>query len=65
MNEDFAFPSETGSSSGRRGMTMREWYAGLAMAGMIAQGQQYDFAVVNAFVVADKMIVESTKEKRA
>lgn len=45
------------------GMTMREWFAGMAMQGLLADGCHDPKSVAQkAFEVADAMLAESEKE---
>ena len=71
-----AFPvPESANYAGYPGMTLREWYAGLAMQGLIARGWQdladdesviatmgpvYRYSVCHsAFIFADEMLAAS------
>jgi hypothetical protein len=63
---DNAIPSPT--MSGQHGLTKREWFAGLAMQGLLAA--DYDDSMVTAkgvvsvsVAIADKLIAELNKEK--
>ena len=48
------------------GMTLRDFFAGLAMAGMFAESDDYTFAGISqaAYECADAMIAEREKEAR-
>ena len=64
-----AFPATEahGLNNGLPGMTLRQWYAGLAMQGLIAQssgtalGSPVGAGAAYAFAMADAMIVEGNK----
>lgn len=65
-----AFPTEGGEMSGchaHTGMTLREYYAGQAIVGLLAAGGN-DGAVWNAFAeeafaIADAMLARARKER--
>lgn len=54
-----AFPTEFNSMDYNQGMTLRDWFAGQALAGLLAQtnsaGSAAEFSR-QAFVVADAML---------
>lgn len=66
-----AFPGH--ENSGYSGMTMREWFAGVALQGMLASPNRKlkngdtpsDVAGIaeTAFILADAMLAESKKDK--
>ena len=59
-----AFPAVTKSDYPREkfGMSLRQWYAGMAMQGLLAHyGHQGDNLAPTAFSVADDMIREGQK----
>lgn len=65
----YAFPRQTGDSD-KTGMTLREWYAGLAFQAMITKcwwstkdGKDPERYAGAAFEYADAMIKESEKHK--
>ncbi len=63
-----AFPSEY---TGQYGMTLRDWFAGQAIGGIITAhtrvdgGYQVGLVVNEAYLVADAMIAESIKADEA
>jgi len=66
-SRDTAFPY-TGSSGHQRGMSIRWWFAGMALQGILAAGDykpwsSQDSSVIakSAFDLADKMIEEGNK----
>lgn len=64
MNNEFAFPRIVPEGDTLQpGMTLRQWYAGLAMPTLILQLTEipYDDIVKYSFEIADKMIIESNK----
>jgi hypothetical protein len=62
MNKDGgqAFPCYTGSSAGSTipGLTMRDWFAGLAIVGIIACKAPFDEVARLAYAQADAMLAE-------
>lgn len=65
-----AFPCEGGSGSGLHpapGMSLRDWFAGQALAGWIANTQSDHRPAVVAhycYAIADAMLAERAKEGR-
>ncbi len=70
MPDQYAFPPGGGYGGG---LTKREWFAGMALQGMLARADfqlfPYDGAEIatvlaskNAFAIADAMIAEVAKE---
>jgi hypothetical protein len=57
-----AFP--TSPNGDYAGMTMREWYAGQAVAGLSVQYSEPEDVAQRAFAIADAMLQEATKEKK-
>jgi hypothetical protein len=59
--QEMAFPSE---ALGQTGMTLRDWFAGMALSGLVSDcaltAKWEKFAQV-AYVIADKMIEERNK----
>ena len=64
-----AFPRpRDGRNLGDPGMTLRDYFAGQAMAGMMARdltGYSWDEIVAKAYHIADKMIWERDEGARA
>ena len=63
-----AIPSDSavfGDSPGDDGMTLRQWYAGMALSGLLANGPNLVTATrvaMEAVEVADELIAELDKE---
>jgi hypothetical protein len=60
--------NQTSNSKGplHKGMTLRQWYAGLAMQGMLAANPDWDESVVEwAFKLADAMVACGQKEEKS
>ena len=53
--------------SGDHGMTLRQWYAGMALQGRLsgpeAQGETIDRSVMISFYAADAMIAHERRER--
>ena len=53
--------------SGDHGMTLRQWYAGMALQGRLsgpeAQGETIDHSVMISFYAADAMIAHERRER--
>lgn len=68
MNNQSAFPFVAGNQSNpddrafSEGMTLRQWYAGLAFTGGVGKGMKPEIAARIAFEFADAMIKESEKQ---
>ncbi|WP_375194680.1 hypothetical protein [Sphingobium sp.] len=71
-NNPSAFPVNTanmpnpGAYEADPGMTLRDWFAGQALAGMMAseagiQPYPHDWAAERAFLIADAMLAERAK----
>jgi hypothetical protein len=59
--QDMAFPSE---ALGQTGMTLRDWFAGMALPGLVsdcATNSRWEVFVKAAYVIADEMLKERTK----
>lgn len=54
-----AFPQ-----GGKGGMSLRDWFAGQALAGMLANVESYCDDCQAAYEIADRMIAERAKEKK-
>ena len=74
-NSDPAFPQFMGMATNPEGMTLRDYFAGQALAGMLADGERSkllssnvdddEFAIFCAgwsYILADAMIAERNKE---
>jgi hypothetical protein len=66
--DDYAFPSGSEThSSGRRGMTLRDWFAGQAAAGMLLavhheqHGENAKSVAETAYRIADAMLVARSR----
>lgn len=58
----FAFPLGSGGGWRNEGMTLRDWFAGLAMQAIIQNDRSiYESASARAYSVADAMIAEREK----
>lgn len=59
-DKDTGGPAFPGPFSQDRGMTLRDWFAGQALAGMLARGTTNDDAevAVEAYSLADAMLEE-------
>ena len=44
------------------GMTLRDYFAGQVLSGMLSNGYNQNFANVDAYKIADAMIAERNKE---
>ena len=53
MTPPFAFPASVDVAANQRGMTLEDWFAGLAMQALIQARAMDDDAVVDMQVVAD------------
>ncbi|WDA36429.1 hypothetical protein [Sphingobium sp. YC-XJ3] len=66
-NNPSAFPVPNDANvNGDPGMTLRDWFAGQALAGMMAseagiQPYPQDWAAERAFLIADAMLLERSK----
>lgn len=68
-----AFPSAYGTTNGNDGLTMRDWFAGQALAGVWA-GRESDFVKISAptttdvaaacYAIADAMIQARSRHGR-
>ena len=71
MNNEPAFPFQEISTDPMGyavaqtnfGLTKREWFAGMALQGLLASGKDLASFVSEAFLYADEMISESEKQK--
>lgn len=63
MNNPPAFPRpETDENLGSPGMTLRDWFAGQALAGLTGKTASKEVITSNAYIMADAMLAE--REKR-
>ena len=59
----YAFPkSDTETSGGNYGMTLRDYFAAKAMNGLLARGLHEHHVAALAYNVADAMLAERNKE---
>ncbi len=62
-----AFPCPTYQLDPRdnvRGMTLRDWFAGQALAGMLSGRASTESVSAGAYAIADAMLAERAKEAR-
>jgi hypothetical protein len=62
-NDTSAFPHEHQYTRGQQGMTLRDWFAGQALNGRLADGTDKDAQLVaeEAYAYAQAMLVERQK----
>lgn len=65
--DGYAFPGTRYSQEGMpigvgQGMTMRDWFAGQALAGNIARDDRPKMAAKSAYEIADAMLAERNAE---
>ena len=60
-----AFPTGDHTHGGHDGMTLRDWFAGQAMQGMLADGSAWETAKLarDAYKAADAMLAERERSK--
>ena len=59
-----AFPVGSGDMRDPTGMTLRDWFAGMAMQGLVSSPRSIPRATIaeHAYLMADAMIAEREKE---
>jgi hypothetical protein len=61
-NKEPAFPHMTGPESVCAGMSLRDYFAGQALAGLTAKGYNLKYLPGSAYEIADAMLKEREKE---
>lgn len=62
-NNPAAFPLQVGSQW-QIGMSLRDWLAGQALVGLLANPESTDFPAIRAYQHADSMLVARKRETR-
>ena len=67
MKDDYAFPRVTKLGEQAPGMELRDWFAGMALAGRLADHtvDMYPHErAIDAYELADKMLAQREKQQR-